>query len=67
MTGVDGSFHRTPSLSIADGVIDIEIALVEAIVGYHLDRMVDYCAFLHLVSARSATVSLKKASSWGTK
>jgi hypothetical protein len=33
-------------LGIANGVISFEIALLEAIVGHHFDRAVDYCAFL---------------------
>jgi hypothetical protein len=33
-------------LGIANGFINFEMALLEAIVGHHFDRAFDYCAFL---------------------
>jgi hypothetical protein len=51
-------------LGIANGAVDIEIALLQAIGGHHLDREVDYCASPRSVSATSATIILNTASSW---
>jgi hypothetical protein len=48
MKGVDG-FIRPPSLiGIANGVIGIEMGLLETIVGHHFDRAIDCCAFLQV-------------------